>query len=79
MLSLLRLRGNATCQRFWWKTQKERDCLKDLGEDAGVLLRWTLRTYDGIVWSSHPVRDKEKWRAVVNTVMNLAVPYVGNF
>jgi len=51
----------------------ERDCWKDLEEDAGVVFRRTLRKYDGIARSSHPAEDTEKWRAVVNTVMNLVV------
>jgi hypothetical protein len=49
----------------------ERGCWKDLGEDAGVVIRRTLRKYGGTAWSSHPAKDTEKWRAVVSTVMNL--------
>jgi len=55
------------------KALVERDCWKDRGEDAVLVFRRTLSKYDGTAWSSHPAEDTEKWRTVVNTVMNLAV------
>jgi hypothetical protein len=62
------------------KALVERDCWKDLREDAGVVVRRTLRKYDGTAWSSHPAENTEKWRARCKHGNELEVRYnVANF
>jgi len=53
---------------------RERDHLGDPGVD-GRILRWILRKWDvcaltGLRW----LKDRYRWRALVNAVMNLWVP-----
>jgi hypothetical protein len=52
----------------------ERDSLEDLGVHGRKILDWILKEVgsecvDGI----HLAQDSDRWRAVVNTVMNLRV------
>jgi hypothetical protein len=59
------------CTGFWWKSQKERDHLKDQGVDG---IRMDPREIDwGSVHWIQVVQDRDQWRALVNTVMNLWV------
>jgi alpha-glucosidase (family GH31 glycosyl hydrolase) len=56
---------------FWWESQKERNHLEDQGVDGN---RMDLREFDwGSVEWIHLAQDRDWWRAVVNTVMNLRV------
>jgi alpha-glucosidase (family GH31 glycosyl hydrolase) len=59
------------CTSFWWQSQKERDHLKDQGVDG---IRMDLREIgqEGVEWIQL-AQDKDQWRALLNTVMNLRV------
>jgi len=58
-----------------WGNLKERDNWGDPGVDGRVILRWILRKWDGGVWTgSSWLRIRDRWRALVNAVMNLRVP-----
>jgi hypothetical protein len=53
---------------YWWESQKERDHWED--QDLGG---WTLLKWMG--WSGFDIaQDRDQWRALVNTVLNLRVP-----
>jgi hypothetical protein len=41
-----------------------------------IILKWVLNTQDGLgdLGCIHLVKDRSKWQAVVNTVMNVRVP-----
>jgi hypothetical protein len=61
------------CTGFWWENPKEKDNLKDQGVDGRMGSKWTLRRFFGGVEWIHLAQDRDRWRAVVNAVMNLQV------
>jgi hypothetical protein len=58
---------------FWWKSQKERDHYEDL--DVGGSIKWILIEigWGGVDWIDL-AQDRDRWRTLMNTVMNLRVP-----
>jgi len=48
--------------------------LKDIGVDGRIILKLILRIKDGGVDCIDIAQDREKWRAVVNAVVNFQVP-----
>jgi hypothetical protein len=57
---------------YWLESQKERDYWEDQDIGGWKILKWTLER-DGMDWIDL-AQDRDKWRALVNTVMNLRVP-----
>jgi hypothetical protein len=52
---------------------ERRNHLKDLCVDGRIILKWSLgRVERGIDWIDL-AQDRDRWRAVVNTVMSLQV------
>ena len=53
---------------------RERDHMEDPGIDGRIILRWTFKKSDDLA------QDSERWRALVNAVMNLQFQQnAGNF
>jgi len=50
----------------------ERDHWGDLGVDGRIILRWIFRKWD-MDWIEL-AQDRDRWRALVNAVMNIRVP-----
>jgi hypothetical protein len=36
---------------FWWGSLRERDHLRDLSVDRGIILNWILKETGGMVWT----------------------------
>jgi hypothetical protein len=49
--------------------------LGDLGVDGRIILKWSFKKWDwrGMDWIEL-AQDRERWRAIVNAVMNSRVP-----
>jgi len=62
---------------FWWGNLRERDYSEDPGIDGSIILRWIVRRWDGgrggMDWIDL-AQDRDRWRALLNAVMNLWVP-----
>jgi hypothetical protein len=59
---------------FWWGDLREGNHLGDPGVDGIIILTWILKKwYGGIDWIEL-AQDRDRWRALVNAVMNLRLP-----
>jgi len=61
------------CTGFWWGNLTERDHLEDPGVDGRIIIRWIFRNWDGGMGWIGLTQDRDRWRALVNAVMNLPV------
>jgi hypothetical protein len=60
---------------YWSESQTERDHWEHLDVGGWTILKWILREigWDGMDWIDL-AQDRDQWRALLNTVMNLRVP-----
>jgi hypothetical protein len=66
-------RGEA-CTGFWWGNLRERDHWGDPDVDGRIILRRIFRKWDGGMDWIGLAKNRDRWRALVNAVMNLRVP-----
>jgi hypothetical protein len=67
-------------EEFWWGNLREKDLLKDLGLDGRIILQLIFKKCYGSVDWFDVAQGRDKWRAVVFSVMNLKVPlFAENF
>jgi hypothetical protein len=59
---------------FWWENLREIDHLEDTDLDWRIILRWIFRKWEveGMDWIDL-AQERDRWRALVNAVMNLWV------
>jgi hypothetical protein len=53
---------------------REGDHLEDAGVDGRIIVKWVFKKWDGAMDWIDLAQDREKWRELVNAVMNLRVP-----
>ena len=53
---------------FWWGNLRERDHWGDQDVDGRIILRWGCGDWMELA------QDRDRWRALVSTVMNFWVP-----
>jgi hypothetical protein len=59
---------------FWWGDLREGDHLEDPSEGGRIVLKWVFKKWDGGMDWIDMAQDRDRWRALVNEVMNLRVP-----
>ena len=59
---------------FWWGNLKERDHFGDPGIDGRIILRCIFRKWDGGMDWIELAQDRDRWRTLMNAVMNFWVP-----
>ena len=59
---------------FLWGNLRERDHLEDPGVNESIIIRWIFRNWDGGIDWIDLAQDRDRWRTLVNTVMNFRVP-----
>jgi hypothetical protein len=62
------------CTGFWWDNLKRGDHLGDPDVDGRIILRWIFRKWNGGMNWIDLARDTDRWRELLNAVMNLRVP-----
>jgi len=58
----------------WRGNLRERDHLEEPGVDGRIIIRWTFSKWDGGIDWIDLVRDRDRWLARANAVMNLRDP-----
>ena len=56
---------------IWWGNLREGDHLQDAGVDGRIILKWIFDKWGGGINWIDLAQDGDRWRALVNAVMNL--------
>ena len=60
---------------FWWGNLRGRDHLEDPSVDGRIIVKWNFRKLEGGMDWIDLDQNQDGWRALVNAVMKLRVPY----
>jgi hypothetical protein len=61
---------NYTEHRVWWGKLSAGDHMEDPGLEWRIILKWIFDKWDGGIDWFDLDQNRDKWRAVVNTVMS---------
>jgi hypothetical protein len=65
---------------LWLENLYKRDPLEDLDLDREIILQCIVKAHDGRAWTGFSLaQTRDKWRAVVNTVMYFGFHKVREF
>jgi len=67
-----RIEEEISSYKIWWKTPKKTGHLEY--PDGRIILKLAFRKWVGKYGWIDLAQDRERWRALVNDVMNLRVP-----
>jgi hypothetical protein len=59
---------------FWCGGPREGDRLGDPGVNGRIILKWIFKKWEGGLNWIELAQDRDRWRALVNAVMNFRVP-----
>jgi hypothetical protein len=62
---------NETHTEFYWGEERKRDHVPNLGVDGRVNLKQIFKIWDGGLGCIDLAQSRDRWRALVNAVMNL--------
>ena len=72
--------GRREVHAVWWTNLRAGDYLKDPSVDGRIILKWICERLDGCMDWINLAQDRDRWRDLVNVVMNFQVPEnAGNF
>jgi hypothetical protein len=61
---------------YWWESQKERTHLEEQAVSGCIILKWIIETRWGSMNWIDMGQDRDRWRALAYTVMNLRFPLI---
>jgi hypothetical protein len=59
---------------LWWGDLREGNHFRDIGVDGRIILKWIFKKWDGGMDWLELAQDRDRWRDLVNAVMNHRVP-----
>jgi hypothetical protein len=69
-----RMEGKKGANRVLGGKPEGKNHLEDPGVDKRIILKWILENWNGVMVWIDLAQERDRWRGLVNAVMNLRVP-----